>query len=149
MYLLKSSPSALLVVMLLFRSLSSIASATSLRPPRTEISWTYRLATKGDIPSITSCNVLSLPENYSREYYKRHFKTWPTLAVVAENEDRKLIGYALGRVEAVDRKEVISGFCGHVASIAVLEDYRGQGMTTKLCNKSFLCIASQHGLRQE
>lgn len=129
MSLLKFSPSALLVVMLFFRSFSSIVSATSLRPASTEISWTYRLATRGDIPSITSCNVMSLPENYSREYYKRHFKTWPTLAVIAENEDRKLIGYALGRVEAVDKSEVISGFCGHVASIAVLEDYRGQGMT--------------------
>lgn len=140
MYLLESKPSALLVVMLFFRSLSSIVSATSLRPVSTEISWTYRLATKGDIPSITSCNVLSLPENYSREYYKRHFKTWPTLAVIAENEDRKLIGYALGRVEAVDKNEVISGFCGHVASIAVLEDYRGQGMSTKLMSQAFLLL---------
>jgi N-alpha-acetyltransferase 10/11 len=99
----------------------------TLKSAKGEFSCTFRLATKGDIPSITSCNVMCLPENYSREYYKRHFKSWPTLAVVAENEDRKLIGYALGRVETVDKSEVESGLCGHVASIAVLEGYRGQG----------------------
>lgn len=50
---------------------------------------------------------------------------------MAENEDRKLIGYALGRVETVDKSEVESGLCGHVASIAVLEGYRGQGKKWK------------------
>lgn len=120
-------PTALtLVIMFVLRSFSSTALGASLKTAG-DFGCTFRLATKGDIPSITSCNVMSLPENYSREYYKRHMKSWSTLAVVAENDDNKLIGYALGRVEAVDKSEVPSGFCGHVASIAVLEDYRGQG----------------------
>ena len=124
---LKARPSAFrtVIAMLILRAFSSLKAVSG------EFSCTYRLATKGDIPSITSCNVMSLPENYSREYYKRHFKLWPTLAVIAENDDRKLIGYALGRVEAVDGNDATpSGLCGHVASIAVLEDYRGQGIST-------------------
>lgn len=128
---LSPRPSAFftVVVMFIIRSFSSRTFTTSLKLATGEFSCTYRLATKGDIPSITSCNVMSLPENYSREYYKRHFKLWPTLAVIAENDDRKLIGYALGRVEAVEGNDAASsGLCGHVASIAVLEDYRGQGI---------------------
>lgn len=131
MPLLPSSATITFIMILIFRSFSSRALAVTLKSAKGEFSCTFRLATKGDIPSITSCNVMCLPENYSREYYKRHFKSWPTLAVVAENEDRKLIGYALGRVETVDKSEVESGLCGHVASIAVLEGYRGQGKKWK------------------
>lgn len=116
-------------IMLIIRSFSTnvLASPTIRRVVAGGFNCNYRLATRSDIPSITSVNVMSLPENYSREYYQRHMVSWSTLSVVAENDDRKIIGYALGRVEVVDKSSLSSGFCGHVASIAVLNDYRGKG----------------------
>ena len=47
--------------------------------------------------------------------------SWSTLSVVAESDENKIIGYALGRLEVEDRS------VGHVSSIAVLNDYRGKG----------------------
>lgn len=45
--------------------------ASSVKASAGESVCTYRLATKLDIPSIASCNVKSLPENYTPDYYRR------------------------------------------------------------------------------
>ena len=114
---------AAVVIMMIIKSFSThvLASPAIRRVVPGGFSYKYRLATKNDIPSITSVNVMSLPENYSREYYQRHMVSWSTLSVVAESDDNKIIGYALGRLEVEDRS------VGHVSSIAVLNDYRGKG----------------------
>jgi hypothetical protein len=45
--------------------------ASSVKTSAGESVCTYRLATRLDIPNIAACNVKSLPENYTPEYYKR------------------------------------------------------------------------------
>mmetsp|Transcript_19181 Transcript_19181/g.18523 ORF Transcript_19181/g.18523 Transcript_19181/m.18523 type:complete len:219 (-) Transcript_19181:84-740(-) len=112
--------------------------ASSVKTSAGESVCTYRLATRLDIPNIAACNVKSLPENYTPEYYRRTLGTWPNLAVIAENDQQKLIGYALGRIEILDPQPrlvpgaPVIGANGHVSSIAVLETYRGQGIAKNL-----------------
>ncbi len=44
-----------------------------------------RLATRLDVPSIQRCNLASLPENYSSNFYVNHIRNFPDLALVAEH----------------------------------------------------------------
>lgn len=44
-----------------------------------------RLATRLDVPSIQRCNLATLPENYSSNFYVNHMRSFPDLALVAEH----------------------------------------------------------------
>ena len=44
-----------------------------------------RVATRLDVPSIQRCNLASLPENYSSNFYVNHIRSFPDLALVAEH----------------------------------------------------------------
>lgn len=44
-----------------------------------------RIATRSDVPSIQRCNLASLPENYSSNFYVNHIRSFPDLALVAEH----------------------------------------------------------------
>eukprot|EP00752_Nemacystus_decipiens_P011613 g10311.t1 len=67
----------------------------------------FRPARKTDIDSIRHCNLETLPENYSSDFYDNHIRDWPELALVAEHSDRrhnegqppKVVGYVLGKME--------------------------------------------------
>jgi Acetyltransferases len=87
---------------------------------------TLRLATRMDVPDIQRCNLATLPENYSSNFYVNHLRQWPDLALVAEHvvEDEsasnvtagknpfetfdpskpqnEIIGYVLGKVEETE-----------------------------------------------
>lgn len=146
MAILYSRGIAAFIVMVLIKSFSTTTHlVSSARAKAGNFRCSYRLGTRVDIPSINSVNMMSLPENYSKEYYIRHINSWPTLCVVAENANEKIIGYALGRVVAAD-DDLASGFHGHVASIAVLEGFRGQGnlliiksLTAHVCSMFVMC----------
>lgn len=77
-----------------------------------------RLATRTDVPFIQRCNLATLPENYSSNFYVNHIRQWPDLALVAEHipagrrktknpfesydpntSETQIIGYVLGKVE--------------------------------------------------
>lgn len=51
---------------------------------RSEGTIALRLARKSDIPLIQKCNLATLPENYSQNFYNNHIRQWPDLALVAE-----------------------------------------------------------------
>ncbi|CAM9729742.1 unnamed protein product [Chrysoparadoxa australica] len=101
-----------------------------------------RLARKGDIPSITKCNLESLPENYTPQFYDMHLMNWPQLALVAEHTppsqgDPKVVGYVLGRVDSPQPASwSMSGMpresSGHVTSLAVSDEFRRRGIADAL-----------------
>lgn len=179
---------------------------------------TLRFARRSDIQSIHECNIITLPENYNTEFYQRHMRQWPDLALVAEhspNEEedddkdgsstrtpfinplgnyepstadsssRQIIGYVIGKVEQIPISPKIeydsngmmidnqgrwgslglrnslpsrvqvgndSGFSarsspppqqrqkqyelmGHITSIAILKDYRRNGLAAELMDQ--------------
>jgi len=135
----------LLALRLVTRSLGGYAlKPRPLGGSNTAPNFRVRVAKQADIPAIRNCNLETLPENYSDEFYRRHLSLWPRLAIVAEQEG-KLIGYTLGRVDTQPSQRIASfsttseigtyappQTVGHVASIAVYQPYRKMGVAKAL-----------------
>lgn len=91
-----------------------------------------REAEMGDLEHIIFINRVSLPENYTPEFFKEHLDKWKHSFLVGMYED-KIVGYVMCRVEwgwsnfspKFTRK-------GHVISLAVLPEYRRLGIGEKL-----------------
>ncbi|GAA97536.1 uncharacterized protein L969DRAFT_91448 [Mixia osmundae IAM 14324] len=81
---------------------------------------------------MAHCNLSNLPENYQLKYYLFHALTWPQLSYVAEDEQGKIVGYILAKMNDDDAKEC----SGHVTSISVLRTYRRLGLANKLMTLS-------------
>jgi len=86
-----------------------------------------RRATVGDLPQMQNCNLWCLPENYSSKYYVYHFLNWPQLLYVAEDSNKKIVGYVLAKIE-----EESEDIHGHITSLSVLRSHRKLGIAYKL-----------------
>eukprot|EP01033_Poteriospumella_lacustris_P000302 gene302-193_t len=104
------------------------------------LQYRVRLATAADIPAIAQCNVDTLPENYSNQFYEMFLSRNSLLCFVAECPENQLLGYALGKITEYEVEGQLpfqqitapKSFVGHVASIAVHESYRGFGVAKEL-----------------
>merc|ERR1712137_501353 len=96
-----------------------------------------------DLPGMQACNLSCLPENYQMKYYFYHMLSWPQLPHVAEDYNRKIVGYVLAKMEE-DSDEVH----GHITSLAVLRSHRKLGIATKLMRSSIAameeCFSAEH-----
>ncbi|CAN6485817.1 unnamed protein product [Victoria cruziana] len=86
-----------------------------------------RQATIDDLLAMQACNLLCLPENYQMKYYFYHILSWPQLLYVAEDYNKKIVGYVLAKME-----EESTECHGHITSLAVLRSHRKLGLATKL-----------------
>eukprot|EP00050_Salpingoeca_kvevrii_P007311 m.295295 g.295295 ORF g.295295 m.295295 type:complete len:182 (-) comp13156_c0_seq1:218-763(-) len=92
-----------------------------------------RRATIDDLINMQAANLLCLPENYQLKYYLYHGLTWPQLSYVAEDEDGKIVGYVLAKMdEDADENDAH----GHITSLAVKRSHRRLGLAKKLMNQS-------------
>mmetsp|Transcript_7242 Transcript_7242/g.10776 ORF Transcript_7242/g.10776 Transcript_7242/m.10776 type:complete len:199 (+) Transcript_7242:127-723(+) len=105
--------------------------------------YTIRQATLQDIIHIQHCNQRNLPENYKVDFYYHQIHIWPTLSLVAENSDKKIIAYAFGRIINWDINTTNgllwatsygSTAIAHVSSIATDASYRRAGIAKSLMN---------------
>ena len=86
-----------------------------------------RQATVSDLLEMQNCNLFCLPENYQMKYYLYHILSWPQLLYVAEDVNRRIVGYVLAKME-----EDAAEPHGHITSLAVLRTHRKLGLATKL-----------------
>jgi peptide alpha-N-acetyltransferase len=107
------------------------------------------------LPSIQTCNITNLPENYFLKYYLYHALTWPQLSFVAvvrpkngyskhtDAEGRgaatlseqypKVVGYVLAKME----EEPTDGMAhGHITSLSVMRTHRRLGIAERLMRMS-------------
>lgn len=89
-----------------------------------------RSAKSSDILAMNHCNRVSLPENYSADFYSGFILNWPDLTFVAENAEGSLVAYCLGQIE--ENSYSCSGF---LTSIAVMPEYRKNGVGLQLTNQ--------------
>ena len=89
-----------------------------------------RRATVEDLLKMQQTNLLCLPENYQFKFYMYHYLSWPSLLHVAEDNDGKIVGYVLAKLEEEDIKP--GEIQGHITSISVLRTYRRLGVARKL-----------------
>ena len=108
------------------------------------------------LPSIQTCNITNLPENYFLKYYLYHALTWPQLSFVAvvrpkngyaksngiagagaagnvAGEYPKVVGYVLAKME----EEPTDGMQhGHITSLSVMRTHRRLGIAERLMRMS-------------
>ncbi|CAI5476907.1 unnamed protein product [Closterium sp. Yama58-4] len=96
-----------------------------------------RQATVGSLLAMQSCNLMCLPENYQMKYYLYHILSWPQLLYVAEDYNKKIVGYVLAKME-----EESTECRGHITSLAVARTHRKLGLATKLMT------AAQHAMEE-
>ena len=94
-----------------------------------------RRARVEDLLAVQDANLHLLPENYRINYYYYHILSWPHLLFVAEDRNKKIVGYVLAKMEE-DAKIPH----GHITSLAVMRTHRGQGLATKLMNATQRCM---------
>ena len=91
-----------------------------------------RCATPQDLMNMQHCNLLCLPENYQMKYYLYHGLSWPQLSYVAEDENGKIVGYVLAKMEE-EPDEIVHG---HITSLAVKRSHRRLGLARKLMDQA-------------
>ncbi|KAJ6004213.1 hypothetical protein N7499_000282 [Penicillium canescens] len=116
------------------------------------------------LPSIQTCNITNLPENYFLKYYLYHALTWPQLSFVAvvrprsgyksstapggagaagdvSGEYPKVVGYVLAKMEEepADGKQH-----GHITSLSVMRTHRRLGIAERLMRMSQRAMAESH-----
>jgi ribosomal protein S18 acetylase RimI-like enzyme len=128
LYLLRSS-SALASISASHKQAAGLSDAT----PALVGHITLRVATRTDVPAIQRCNLATLPENYSSNFYVNHLRQWPDLALVAEHvlpgseenernnvrrnpfdsfdanqqaSQNEIVGYVLGKVEETSCSDI-------------------------------------------
>ncbi|EEH07161.1 conserved hypothetical protein [Histoplasma capsulatum G186AR] len=102
------------------------------------------------LPSIQTCNITNLPENYFLKYYLYHALSWPQLSFVAvvrpkhnslKNEYPKVVGYVLAKME----EEPTDGIAhGHITSLSVMRTHRRLGIAERLMKMSQRAMAESH-----
>ena len=96
-----------------------------------------RRCTLEDLDSVIEVNEKELPEDYPYFFYKSILDNYPESFLVACNNDGKVIGYIMWRVErtpAINSLKFLNK--GHLVSIAVLKNYRRLGVATALMANS-------------
>ncbi|XP_007948573.2 N-alpha-acetyltransferase 11 [Orycteropus afer afer] len=91
-----------------------------------------RNARPEDLMNMQHCNLLCLPENYQMKYFFYHGLSWPQLSYIAEDEDGKIVGYVLAKMEE-DADDVAHG---HITSLAVKRSHRRLGLAKKLMDQA-------------
>ena len=96
------------------------------------------------LPSIQTCNLTNLPENYFLKYYLYHALTWPQLSFVAvvrgpkPTKYPKVVGYVLAKMEE-DPPDGVQH--GHITSLSVMRTHRRLGIAERLMRMSQRAMA--------
>lgn len=92
-----------------------------------------------ELPKVIMINESTLPENYPSYFYEQILEKYPESFMVAELKKKpgKIIGYIMWRAErGISSFGVQLAKKGHLVSIAVLEQYRRNGVASKLLSES-------------
>ena len=98
----------------------------------------FRRCEPSDLIGVMEINMKTLPEHYSDYFYESLLAETPEAFIVAE-KDGKFIGYIMCKTEFGFSNFKKLGFVkkGHVVSVAVLEEFRGNGFGKILVAEAF------------
>ncbi|XP_045392859.1 LOW QUALITY PROTEIN: N-alpha-acetyltransferase 11 [Lemur catta] len=102
-----------------------------------------RSARPDDLLNMQHCNLLCLPENYQMKYYLYHGLSWPQLSYLAEDEEGKVVGYVLAKME----EDPDDAPHGHITSLAVKRSHRRLGLARKLMDQACRAMIENFGAR--
>ena len=88
-----------------------------------------------DLDKVMRINQVCLPENYSPDFFIDLHDRFPETFIVAE-EDGKIVGYIMCRIETNFFNLAGSGKKGHVISVAVLPEHQHKGIGDALLQEA-------------
>ncbi|HZD12327.1 MAG TPA: N-acetyltransferase [Candidatus Binatus sp.] len=99
-----------------------------------------------DLSAVIEINRVCLPENYSPYFFMEVFKSCPEGFIVAESST-KVVGYIMCRVEFgfSDTRRFRMARKGHIVSVAVLPEFRKQGIGRELVEVALKALAANGG----
>jgi len=101
-----------------------------------------------DLSAVIEINRVCLPENYSPYFFMEVYKSCPEAFIVAE-VNRQVVGYIMCRLEFgfsdVRRFRMVRK--GHIVSVAVMPEYRRQGIGRELVVTSLKAL-ELHGAEE-
>ncbi|XP_037055269.1 N-alpha-acetyltransferase 11-like [Peromyscus leucopus] len=82
--------------------------------------------------NMQHCNLLCLPENYQMKYYFYHGLSWPQLSYLTKDEDGKIVGYVLAKMEEDPN------YVPHepITSLAVKHSHQHLGLAQRLMDQA-------------
>ncbi len=96
-----------------------------------------RRCTIEDLEAVIEVNEKELPEDYPYFFYKSILDNYPEAFLVACNNDEKVIGYTMWRVEKAPANHSLKFVNkGHLVSIAVFKKYKRLGVASALLANS-------------
>jgi ribosomal-protein-alanine N-acetyltransferase len=104
-----------------------------------------RQFTPADLEAVMATNRVCLPENYAPYFFMDTFTTLPETFIVAESQGR-VSGYIMCRIEHgfSDLKKLRFAKKGHIISVAVMPDYRKQGIAYSLVEQALSALTALH-----
>jgi len=102
-----------------------------------------RQFTPTDLEAVMNINRVCLPENYAAFFFMDTFNTLPETFVVADFQGR-VAGYIMCRMEHgfSDLRKLRFAKKGHIISVAVLPEYRKQGMGFSLVEQALMALST-------
>jgi len=96
-----------------------------------------RKCTLEDLEGVIEVNEQELPEDYPYFFYKSILDNFPESFLVACNNEGKIIGYIMWRVEKIPSNSSLKLVNkGHLVSVAVSKMYRRKGVASALLSNS-------------
>jgi ribosomal-protein-alanine N-acetyltransferase len=107
-----------------------------------EKNYALRRFNPGDLETVISINRVCLPENYAPYFFMDTFNTLPETFIVAEFQGH-VVGYIMCRVEHgfSDLRKLRFAKKGHIVSVAVMPDYRRQGIGYSLVEQAISALS--------
>jgi len=102
-----------------------------------------RQFTPADLDSVMGINRICLPENYAPYFFLDTFNSLPETFIVAEAQGL-VVGYIMCRMEHgfSDLRRLKFAKKGHIISVAVIPDYRNQGIGYSLVEKALSALSA-------
>ncbi|RLE66137.1 MAG: ribosomal-protein-alanine N-acetyltransferase [Thermoprotei archaeon] len=102
-----------------------------------------------DLDAVIGINRMCLPENYPAYFFMQHYVNYPESFLVAESNG-KIVGYIMCRVEYGKLKtgKLEYGRRGHIISIAVIPEMRGQGIGKTLMEKAMKALKEKYKVNE-
>ena len=101
----------------------------------------FRRCEPSDLIGVMEINMKTLPEHYSDYFYESLLAEAPEAFLVAE-KNSQYVGYIMCKTEFGFSNFKKLGFVkkGHVVSVAVLDEHRGNGLFLVKANKLVFCL---------
>jgi ribosomal-protein-alanine N-acetyltransferase len=117
----------------------------SSNPLLIQKNYTMRRFGQADLEAVVGINRVCLPENYAPYFFIDTFNTLPEAFIVAESQGR-VVGYVMCRLEHgfSDLRKLRFARKGHIVSVAVMPDFRNQGIAYFLVEQALSALSVHH-----